>query len=141
MAPSISFTHPRDEILGLMQRIYGYRMTTTSGGNLSLRDENGDIYDLTKIFIEELARHPFAKHDDVIDAASRIYDINPYAPQLYQWQSTTSLEADIEELEACVRFEDEQQNLQLVCAHAQWSSELSFGGLSCSSRCVWLPWR
>ena len=27
-----------------MQRIYGYRMTTTSGGNLSLREENGDIW-------------------------------------------------------------------------------------------------
>ncbi len=44
MAPSISFTHPRDEILGLMQRIYGYRMTTTSGGNLSLKEDNGDVW-------------------------------------------------------------------------------------------------
>jgi L-fuculose-phosphate aldolase len=35
--------HPRDEIMLTMERIYGYRMTTTSGGNLSLRDENGDI--------------------------------------------------------------------------------------------------
>ena len=29
--------HPRDEIVQTMQRIYGYRMTTTSGGNLSIR--------------------------------------------------------------------------------------------------------
>lgn len=36
--------HPRDEIVQTMQRIYGYRMTTTSGGNLSLRDENGDVW-------------------------------------------------------------------------------------------------
>jgi L-fuculose-phosphate aldolase len=27
-----------------MERIYRYRMTTTSGGNLSLRDDNGDIW-------------------------------------------------------------------------------------------------
>jgi L-fuculose-phosphate aldolase len=27
-----------------MERIYGYRMTTTSGGNLSLLDDNGDIW-------------------------------------------------------------------------------------------------
>ena len=27
-----------------MERIYRYRMTTTSGGNLSIRDENGDIW-------------------------------------------------------------------------------------------------
>jgi L-fuculose-phosphate aldolase len=36
--------HPRDEIMLTMERIYGYRMTTTSGGNLSLRDENADIW-------------------------------------------------------------------------------------------------
>src|SRR5437588_1832206 len=39
-----SYVHPRDEILQLMERIYRYRMTTTSGGNLSLREENGDIW-------------------------------------------------------------------------------------------------
>jgi len=36
--------HPRDEIMQTMERIYRYRMTTTSGGNLSIRDENGDIW-------------------------------------------------------------------------------------------------
>jgi L-fuculose-phosphate aldolase len=36
--------HPRDEIIQVMERIYHYRMTTTSGGNLSIRDENGDIW-------------------------------------------------------------------------------------------------
>jgi hypothetical protein len=80
-----------------------YRIVTA----LKRRDETGGIYDLTKMFIDELVRHPFAKYDDLIDAASRIYDINPYPPEPYQWQSTTSLEADLEELEACVRFDDE----------------------------------
>ena len=36
--------HPRDEIMKTMERIYRYRMTTTSGGNLSIRDEVGDIW-------------------------------------------------------------------------------------------------
>lgn len=36
--------HPRDEIMQTMDRIYRYRMTTTSGGNLSIRDETGDIW-------------------------------------------------------------------------------------------------
>ena len=36
--------HPRDEILRTMERIYRYRMTTTSGGNLSILDDNGDIW-------------------------------------------------------------------------------------------------
>ena len=37
-------THPSDEIVQTMQRIYRNRMTTTSGGNLSIRDSNGDIW-------------------------------------------------------------------------------------------------
>lgn len=36
--------HPRDEIMNTMERIYRYRMTTTSGGNLSIRDDQGDIW-------------------------------------------------------------------------------------------------
>jgi L-fuculose-phosphate aldolase len=36
--------HPRDEIMRTMERIYRYRMTTTSGGNLSIRDDNGNIW-------------------------------------------------------------------------------------------------
>src|ERR1035437_1134235 len=44
MRSAISFIHPRDEILQAIQRIYRYRMTTTSGGNLSIREDNGDIW-------------------------------------------------------------------------------------------------
>jgi len=36
--------HPRDQLLQSMERIYRYRMTTTSGGNLSIREGNGDIW-------------------------------------------------------------------------------------------------
>lgn len=36
--------HPADQIVLIMERIYGYGMTTTSGGNLSICDENGDIW-------------------------------------------------------------------------------------------------
>ena len=39
-----SYLHPRDEILEAMERIYRYRMTTTSGGNLSIREPNGDVW-------------------------------------------------------------------------------------------------
>ena len=42
--PRRDLIHPRDEIMQTMSRIYGYRMTTTSGGNLSIREETGDIW-------------------------------------------------------------------------------------------------
>ena len=38
------YLHPRDELVLIMQRIYQYKMTTTSGGNLSILDENGDMW-------------------------------------------------------------------------------------------------
>ncbi|MBC8060718.1 MAG: class II aldolase/adducin family protein [Clostridiaceae bacterium] len=36
--------HPADQLIMIMERIYGYGMTTTSGGNLSIMDEDGDIW-------------------------------------------------------------------------------------------------
>jgi L-fuculose-phosphate aldolase len=36
--------HPADQLIMIMERIYGYGMTTTSGGNLSILDDNGDIW-------------------------------------------------------------------------------------------------
>jgi L-fuculose-phosphate aldolase len=36
--------HPADQLVMLMERVYNYGMTTTSGGNLSILDDNGDIW-------------------------------------------------------------------------------------------------
>lgn len=36
--------HPADQIVTIMERIYGYGLTTTTGGNLSIMDEEGDIW-------------------------------------------------------------------------------------------------
>jgi len=38
------FVHPRDQIVEIMGRIYGYEMTTTSGGNLSVMDPDGNMW-------------------------------------------------------------------------------------------------
>lgn len=51
-------------------------------------DENKDVYDVTRAFIEEMVRHPFANHDDLIDAVSRIYDIGALPPDVFEKQST-----------------------------------------------------
>ncbi|MFT3989839.1 MAG: class II aldolase/adducin family protein [Luteolibacter sp.] len=39
-----SWIHPREELVATMRRIYQYHMTTTSGGNLSILDEDGSIW-------------------------------------------------------------------------------------------------
>jgi len=36
--------HPADELASIMERIYRYRMTTTSGGNLSIRNDDGSVW-------------------------------------------------------------------------------------------------
>jgi len=36
--------HPADQLVTIMERIYKHGMTTTSGGNLSILDDNGDIW-------------------------------------------------------------------------------------------------
>lgn len=39
-----AFLHPADQLLLFIDRIYSHGMTTTSGGNLSIKDGNGDIW-------------------------------------------------------------------------------------------------
>lgn len=37
-------THPASQIVEIISRIYNRGLTTTSGGNISIRDDNGDIW-------------------------------------------------------------------------------------------------
>lgn len=41
---NMNFIHPRDQIVEMMARIYRYGLTTTSGGNLSILDPEGNIW-------------------------------------------------------------------------------------------------
>lgn len=41
---NFEYLHPADQLVMIMQRIYDHGLTTTSGGNLSIHDENGDIW-------------------------------------------------------------------------------------------------
>ncbi|MCA9052670.1 MAG: class II aldolase/adducin family protein [Planctomycetaceae bacterium] len=44
MSRDDQLTHPRDQILKTIQRIYRHRMTTTSGGNVSIREPGGEVW-------------------------------------------------------------------------------------------------
>lgn len=40
----VSYIHPADQIVMFMRRIYDKGLTTTSGGNLSIRDAQGNLW-------------------------------------------------------------------------------------------------
>lgn len=44
MSKKLNLVHPRDQITTIISRIYKRGMTTTSGGNISIIDNNGDIW-------------------------------------------------------------------------------------------------
>jgi hypothetical protein len=56
---------------------------------LRRRDDDGRIYDMTRAFIEELLLHPFGAYKDLIDATSRVYDLDPHAPAMLEGRATT----------------------------------------------------
>ena len=39
----MDYIHPADQLVMFMQRIYDKGLTTTSGGNLSIKDDEGNI--------------------------------------------------------------------------------------------------
>lgn len=45
-------------------------------------DEDGNLYSLNKGFLDEYLTYPFSPKKDLIDAASRIFDMDPVAPIL-----------------------------------------------------------
>jgi len=49
---------------------------------LRRKDADGEVYDLTRMLIDELLYFKFAPHDDLADATSRFYDMQPVAPDL-----------------------------------------------------------
>lgn len=48
------------------------------------KDEDGHIYDLTRVLWEELIFFPFSPKDDICDAVSRIYDLEPREATHYE---------------------------------------------------------
>lgn len=47
-------------------------------------DEDGNLYDLTRVFFTEYGFFPFSPRDDLIDAIARLYDMEPRAAVLQE---------------------------------------------------------
>jgi len=67
--------HPRDQLVAIMERIYRNNMTTLSGGNLSIRDTNDDIW-ITPAGVDKGALTP--KDIMCVQADGRI--VGPHRP-------------------------------------------------------------
>ena len=67
--------HPRDQLVTIMERIYHNGMTTLSGGNLSIRDTNGDVW-ITPAGVDKGALTP--KDIMCVQANGRI--VGPHRP-------------------------------------------------------------
>ncbi len=82
--------HPRDQIVEIMQRIYRGEMTTLSGGNLSILDENGDIWitpagiDKGNLTTSDIIR---IAHDGGVNGAHRPSSELPFHRAIYKARS------------------------------------------------------
>jgi len=72
------------------------RMQDSGRGELLARsirriDEDRKPYDVTMALIEEMMFFPFAPHDDLVDAASRIYDMNMIIPSMFEESEASAI--------------------------------------------------
>ena len=79
--------HPRDQIALVMSRIYRRGLTTTSGGNISIIDDNGDIWispscvDKGSLKASDIVR---IKKDGTIEGAYRPSSEFPFHKAIYE---------------------------------------------------------
>jgi hypothetical protein len=74
-------THSSGERLTSRQRRYreeGLRHMISR--RIVRRDETNRVYDVTERFLLQVSDFPFCQRKDLVDAASRLYDMEPTAP-------------------------------------------------------------
>lgn len=54
------------------------------------KDHEGRIYSLNKMYLDEYQSYPYSAHDDLLDAVSRIFDMQPRAPEIIDQRALES---------------------------------------------------
>lgn len=87
-----NYTHPKNILVATLKRLYDYGMTTTSGGNLSIRDDEGNIW-ITPSGIDKGSLRP----EDIIKVTPSGEIIGPHKPscELPFHKSVYSLRKDV----------------------------------------------
>ncbi len=82
-----TYLHPRDELALIMERIYRYKMTTLSGGNLSIRDADGGLW-ITPSGVDKGALRPSdmvrVRTDGGVEGPHRPSSELPFHQAIYQ---------------------------------------------------------
>ncbi len=78
--------HPRDQLVNIMNRIYNSGMTTLSGGNLSIKDENGELW-ITPAAVDKGKLRPqdimCVREDGSVDGPHRPSSETPFHRAIY----------------------------------------------------------
>ena len=87
---NIQYIHPADQLVMFMQRIYDKRLTTMSGGNLSIRDDDGNIW-ITPAGVDKgtLTRHDIicVKPDGTVIGPHKPSSELPFHISVYKMRS------------------------------------------------------
>ena len=79
--------HPRDQITMIIDKVYRSGLTTTSGGNISIIDENGDIW-VTPSAIDKGSLRPsdivLVKKDGIIEGRHKPSSEYPFHKAIYE---------------------------------------------------------
>jgi hypothetical protein len=68
----------------LVTRVKDRGQPHLAASSIKRKSESNEVYDLTRELIDEMTFFPFAQHDDLIDAVSRIYDMEPLSASVIE---------------------------------------------------------